>query len=29
MPLRIVTILGRLRQDLADELSSDAMEQAT
>ena len=28
MPLRIVTILGRLKQDLADELSPDAIEQA-
>ena len=28
MPLRIVTILGRLQQDLADELSPDAIEQA-
>ncbi len=28
MPVRIVTILGRLKQDLADELSPDAIEQA-
>ena len=28
MPLRIVTILGRLQQDLADELSADAIERA-
>lgn len=28
MPLRIIAILGRLTQDLADELSSDAIEQA-
>ena len=28
MPLRILTILGRLKQDLADELSPDAIEQA-
>jgi hypothetical protein len=28
VPLRIVTILGRLKQDLADELSPDAIEQA-
>ena len=28
MPLRIVTILGRLKQDLADELSPEAIEQA-
>jgi hypothetical protein len=28
VPLRIVTILGRLKQDLADEISPNAIEQA-